>query len=62
MKKDLFGEYYSQLVDDLKEEFIEEKHRLKTTSCRLFHKGVWVNCESDNIKDNPFDLFSCEFR
>lgn len=61
MDKDRFEEYYSQLVYDLKEE-VEEKHTLKTTSCRLFYKGQWVNCETDNIEDNPFELFSCKFR
>ena len=60
MDKDRFEEYYSQLANDLKEE-VEEKHKLKTTSCRLFYKGQWVNCETDNIEDNPFELFSCKF-
>lgn len=59
-----YTEYYNQLISDLQDlnkEEVEEKHRLKTTSCRLFYKGQWVNCETDNIEDNPFELFSCKF-
>ena len=61
MKTKPSKQYLEQLEQLEQLEEVEEKPKLKTTSCRLFYKGQWVNCETDNIENNPFELFSCKF-
>lgn len=61
-----YTEYYNQLISDLqdlnKEEVEDKPIRIKTTSARLFYKGGWVNCQTDHLETNPYDLFSCDYR
>lgn len=54
-------EYLEQLeqLEHLEE---DKPIRIKTTSARLFYKGGWVNCQTDHLETNPYDLFSCDYR
>lgn len=51
-------EYLEQL-----EQLEEEKPiKIKTTSARIYYKGQWVNCETDNIEYDPYTVFSCQYK